>query len=211
MGPFSLGAISSLINKPNVTTRSFDFSNNTINYLDKYALQPDPLSNLLTTSSKGQFDILKINNNLFNCTCVNTEWFEFLVAKDGYSYAPVNYNLASPKNQNKCVNIPNCTLSQVLLNYHELCSENYECSTVNRYNEQNFFRFKHDIMNALKDLGEINGKILKVLTSEGESAKLVETKHLDTDEAIFKINFLVSCFYIFPIFLNSSLYGFVWF
>lgn len=113
-----------IISTKNHLNFSLDFSNNVI-----YILTPK-LFRMRNEGYKGNvlFVNATISNNSINCVCENMLWFESVVRNQGFIFPNfLTYKWARKGNRNKCLNIPDCGVSQVLRNYHDLCENKYEC------------------------------------------------------------------------------------
>ena len=99
---------------------TYNFSNNEIHILDNQALElPKPLDNF-------NFSAITIFNNAINCSCENKGWFEYLADAKETSKQLYDYWTGGIYH-NKCLDVQNCTLGQVLKNLEGLCEDNYRC------------------------------------------------------------------------------------
>lgn len=107
--------------KLNIST-SYNFSNNVIYSLEKGALNIN-----LQQSRLNFFDNVIIANNSINCDCANSYWFHSIFPESNDPQKNRFYKKWSDENnQNKCLNIPNCSIGQVLKNYVKLCEKDYD-------------------------------------------------------------------------------------
>ena len=99
---------------------SLDFSNNIIHSLASESLAKKHGHN-------ETFLHFKLSNNSIDCICQNIFWFDWIFRNKLNVGNYSAYKWAKAANRNKCLNIPDCNLSQVLENYHDLCEPSYQC------------------------------------------------------------------------------------
>lgn len=104
----------------NYSNRIYNFSNNQIHILDKESLT------LPKMKSDAFFHSLIIFNNSINCSCQNINWFKYIAENKSEKEHLCNV-WTKKSNQNKCLNIENCSINQALLNFYEFCEYNYKC------------------------------------------------------------------------------------
>lgn len=109
----------------NPLQRILNLSDNIIHVLAPTALDLD----FVQTNEKAFFDVIAVANNLITCSCANIFWFNSMRTENyGVQKRLFYYLWFNQKNQNRCSNLKNCYLNQVLYNFYELCVDNYRCS-----------------------------------------------------------------------------------
>lgn len=156
------------------TLSSYTFSNNIIHSLAKDALTISP-KNISTNTF---FDNVTITNNSINCNCGNMYWFDSLSQKKndiGQYYFYQRWT--RDKNLNKCLNIPNCLVKEILYDLRELCGDDFDCSNLkilkNKSNDDNFYIKQKEhvlssLMNYNNEMNQNNSNLMQNLIEKIE-------------------------------------------
>lgn len=151
-----------------LSRRIFNFSKNEMRIVENRALHfPDK-------ETDTYFDTFSVYDNAIGCSCQNIPWFHelmestYMLQRDHFYFSWINN-----KNPNKCSNIPNCTLNQVIYNIYELCDENYRCPAIVKKDHLHFAGELNlrELINTNKEIADSLKKLLKVTEEKGEDKK----------------------------------------
>lgn len=102
----------------NESYKYYNFLNNII-----YSLSPRSITSPHGSITPTDSDYVDVYHNFVICSCSNLPWFDWLTRNHNH----FNNKWFDKNNMNKCLNIPNCDLTQIPKNYMELCDGNYKC------------------------------------------------------------------------------------
>lgn len=149
--------------------RIFNLSRNEFRSIEKKSLE---LAEKGVTDTF--FDVYNVYDNFIDCSCRNIGWFYEIVdgryrAEKDHAY----FTWISNKNPTNCLNIPNCTVNQVVHNFFELCEENYQCPTNVSSNSGYFHstlikseQYWKNLIDGQKEMSNSINKWMEILTTK---------------------------------------------
>lgn len=191
---FNLISSSAIATDPKNNVRiTYNFSNNII-----YSLAPSSLN--IATEKNGRktfFDDLTVKNNSVNCDCPNIYWFSSMYYKKKDPLENRFYKKWTDRNnENRCLNIPNCSISLVLNNYRTLCEDDYDCSRV--VEDKSLSEFKRAEFISTDSISYMNNEMSRNISSLLQSI-LGQVGKIPLREELSYMNMMYSCLVVITI------------